>query len=419
MTRSLRFEDLKKAITKAGTLQGLVQRRGAVAFATGFGVLLQGFEDLVEQGRPSEALELIELTMHKIEAVWDKVDDSNGYLGEVFKDLQDLHLDACRAARPDRKKLARHLFEWAFVSDYDAFRDTPHIYADILGSTGMAELARIVDLASTKQTPGSNAWERASKARMLREWAVVLAGWNNDLDKILKVMTRDLKESRRYLEVAEACKKHGRLDLAESWAEKGVKKAFRDGVSPSLKSFLAHLYADQGKIDPAFKLLWENFEQANANYIQAYKDLKQVGEKVGFWKEWRELVLTRMRKGMGYEGKGSLVRVLIAEGLLRKAHEEASADGCTIPIWTELAGALADDGELNLAYSTFQNIFSFAMNDYDAVYGRSKVHDTICKMQGIAEQMNKVPMFLAWLEGQKTVYKRRTGFLNDLKRVGL
>ena len=70
-------------------------------------------------------------------------------------------------------------------------------------------------------------------------------------------------------------------------------------------------------------------------------------------------------------------------------------------------------------YSTFQNIFSFAMNDYDAVYGRSKVHDTICKMQGIAEQMNKVPMFLAWLEGQKTVYKRRTGFLNDLKRVGL
>jgi hypothetical protein len=412
MTKSHRFDDLKKSIVKAAVIRGLIQRRDAGTFASGFGVLLADFEDLIDEGRSVEALELIELTMHKMETVWDQVDDSKGDMGDVFRELQIQHHDACKAVKPDRKKLARHLFDWALASDYDAFHDAPEVYAEVLGIDGMVELGRLIDDAFAH---GADEWGKGHTTRLLRDWSVTLADRAKDFDKLLQVLTRDVSSSHRFLEIAQACRRYGRMDLAVAWAEKGVRTPFRGGVSPSLKSFLAHLYADQGKIDPAFKLLWGNFEQASVRHVEAYRELKEVGEKVGFWKDWQELALDHLRTE---KSKDSLIRVLISDGLLRKANEEAALHGCSIPVWTELAEALADDGELQLAYSTYKDIFGFTMKEYNGTHGRSKVHETIRKMWALATQMGKQVEFEVWLEQMKTLFKRRTGFLNDLKRLG-
>jgi hypothetical protein len=422
MPRNLRLEDLKKAITHAVTVRGAAQRRDERAYVLGIGDLMPLFEDLIEEGHAADALTLVELTLRKMEANWPKVDDSNGGMSEVFKELQALHLGACKAAKPDQKKLAKRLFEWGQTSAYDAFYDAPKVYADVLGTEGMAEMGRLIDAAFAQVPlgmPGADAWERASNARRITTSAARHAEQTKDFDKLIHVLTRNVSTSYRFLEIAEACKRHGRMDLALSWAEKGVGMPFRDGVDPRLKLFLAHLYADEGKIDAAFKLLWTNFEKGSSRDLEAFKEMKVVGEKVGFWMEWRELALAHLREGKGYEGSGSLIKALISEGLIRMAHEEAVKRGCTMHVWTDLAEALADDGDKVLAYETYQGIFGFAMNDYEGPQGRWRVHDTVRKMSGLAERIGKLPDFKAWLEEKKTVFKRRTGFLNDLKKIGL
>ena len=271
--------------------------------------------------------------------------------------MEGLHLDACKAAKPDRKKLAKRLFRVGPDFRIRCLSRRPKVYAEVLGSEGMAEMGRLIDAAYAKvplEMPGADAWERASNARRITDWAIRHAEQTKDFDRLLQVLTRDVSTSYRFLEIAEACKHHGRLDLALSWAEKGVRTTFRDGVDSRLK-LLAHLYAEQGKIDAAFKLLWTNFEKGNRRDLEAFKEMKEVGEKVGFWKEWRELALAHLREGKGNEGSGSLIKALISEGLLRKAYEEANARGCAIHVWDYLAGALADDGDLELACKTYQS----------------------------------------------------------------
>lgn len=404
---------LKATIADAVEIKNFVSYWQARSYVEGIEDLLPPFRELIREDGASEAIQLIEHTMRLMETNWSKVDDSDGGMSEVFKDLQRLHLKACEAAKPDPVHLAKYLFEWAMATDYDAFHDVPKDYAGVLGSKGMAELGRLIDEDFAKvpiSMPGNESWDTSSFR--IKVWAEMYARVTKDFDKLLAVLTRDVSSPYRFLEIAQACKEFGRLDLAESWALKGMLAFPRAKADSRLRSFLAGEYAAKGRIDNAHKLLWENLEDSRHEYLEAYKELKALGEKAGRWSDWQAKAMDLVRS------RNQAVGILVFEGKFKEAYAEARSRGCTEHGWKELAEALCKE-EPQLAYRVYETLFTALMKNYGNAVTRSNLAWTVKAMSQLAKKSGLTKEFKGWLEGEKVVNKRRTGFLNDLKKMGL
>ena len=413
-----KFEALRQAIDNAVIVRGYIDYRKVGTYESRIQDLLPDLEDFIDEGRIDDAVTLIERTMQRMEENWDNVDDNDGNMGDIFKELQVLHHKAVKASRaPIPKYFAHYLFTKAMASTCGAFWDAPQTYADILGEEGIKELWGYIAEAFAKvpiARADADTWKTLHSDQAIKALAKSLAEQINDFEWYLNVYTRELRGSHDYLVLAKICRKCGRDDFAETWAIDGMKMVFQGGVDPRLKSFLADLYADQGKIDAAFKLLWDNFKHRQPVYDQPYKDLKAVGEKVGFWTEWRELVLADLRAREGYD----VLRVLISEGLLRKAFEEATIRGGNKEIWELLARELGKN-DPDLAYKSHEMLYNFAVIDIGTNGGRFDATHAVAEMRDMAKRLGTESEFLLWIEGEKKRWKRKKRYMATLQRMGL
>jgi tetratricopeptide (TPR) repeat protein len=239
-----------------------------------------------------------------------------------------------------------------------------------------------------------------------------------DFDKLLMVLTRDLASPYRFLEIAEACKEFGKLDLAVIWAERGLA-AFPMNQDSRLRSFLAVEQMAQGRTEDALMLLWKNLENSGHQYLQAYKELKALAEKAGQWAEWQAKAMDLLKEGKTFgKGADASVAVLVYEKRLKEAYAEASSKGCTEYGWKKLAEALSKS-EPKLSYDAHRRLYVIVMEDYTSTTARTNLAWTVKQMDRLAGIVGAAKEFKAWLEEQKVLNKRRTGFLNDLKGVGL
>ena len=71
-----------------------------------------------------------------VEHALGSVDDSDGHLGDILRRLQDIHLDACKKAKPDPDALARRLFDWELRTDWNTFFGAADTDAAVLGKLG-------------------------------------------------------------------------------------------------------------------------------------------------------------------------------------------------------------------------------------------------------------------------------------------
>jgi hypothetical protein len=116
-----------------------------LAYIEAFQSFLPSFEAILTAGKPADALALIEYALELIETNWETIGAIDVEMEFLVKDLQNLHLKACQDLKPDPKKLAKHLFEWAIRSRCGAFRNATHDYAAIYGQEG---LQMVLDLAN-------------------------------------------------------------------------------------------------------------------------------------------------------------------------------------------------------------------------------------------------------------------------------
>lgn len=417
-----RIKNLKAAFADVVTVHGFVDWRGASSYEDAIEALFPDIHALIKEGLPDAAVEVVEYAMGLLEKNWSKVDDSSGGMSMVFETLQIFHLKACKDAKPEPKALAKRLFEWAMTSDYDAFHKAPETYKGVLGKVGMAELGRLID-AEFAKVPKGEQGDIYKPGRgsffKIKAWAKMYAEQTKDFDRALAVLTRDLSSPYRYLEVAEACKAFGKVDLAIEWAEEGLKAFPKDIQDSRLRSFLAVEYEAMGRIEDAYSLLWENFETSRHQYLDAYQVLKTLGTKIGRWAEWQERAMGLLRAGKSFaKDADAIVAVLVFEGLLKEAYAEANMKGCTEYGWKGLAEALTK-AEPNLSYEAHRQLFGKVMDDYTSTTARTNLAWTVKQMSRLAGIIGVTKEFKAWLEEQKTINKRRTGFLNDLKGMGL
>lgn len=315
----------------------------------------------IGEGHATEVMELAEYGLEATErAQENSYDESGDYLAELIHAFEELHLAACRKAKPEPEALARRLYEHYMRSDWGGFADALETYGALLGKKGKAAyqaLARrdweALPARTERQGARSADWRSDAEPRRYRLTRLMerMAEAAGDLDALVAVKSKDLAEPYQYLAIAELYREAKQYDQALEWAKKGLA-AFPQTPDWRLREFLADEYHRSKRHEEAMALVWTEFSEHP--FLERYKALKSHAEKARAWPAWRERALGLVRERIEREkaqrgGKkanlwappppdhSALVEFLLWEGDVEAAWNEAVEGGCRDRLWMELA----------------------------------------------------------------------------------
>ncbi|MGH7441382.1 MAG: SWIM zinc finger family protein, partial [bacterium] len=207
----------RQAVDESVDEEGLGSDSGEYEWAQGVGEAVEGIRSLLKEGHASEAVELSEYALRKIEPLMEQVYDEGTDLSGLLEDLQEIHFTACRKARPDPRDLARRLFDWELNGQWGVFDGAARKYKDILGKDGLEAFRKLAE-AVWADVPVLSPGDRESGGRIGRERITGmmedLTRAENNVDGMIAVMSKDLSVAHDYLEIALLCRKEGRADQA-------------------------------------------------------------------------------------------------------------------------------------------------------------------------------------------------------------
>ena len=260
--------------------------------------VIESVADLLNDGHAEAVVKLTEFALGKVAKAIEQVDDSDGYMGEILADLQELHHSACEQAHEDPLILATRLFQWELLSDWDIFSGASATYAEVLGSVGLeqyrllaeAEWADVPALepgTSRRLSSGGQLDERAAQAYLKRSRITsimeTLARQAGDHEALVAVLRRDLSLPYAFLQIAETYRSAEQHDQALEWAEQGTRMF---SVTDSrLSDFLADEYHRRGRHAEAMNLIWaefavtprlETYQKLQSHALQVSDNLNQI-----------------------------------------------------------------------------------------------------------------------------------------------
>lgn len=329
--------------------------------------------DRVAQTRADLALDLMWRFMDLAEPVLNRVDDSNGSVGDIFRAAcEDLAALAIKA-RPDPASLTDRVFGAVIVNGYGVFDGLVTGMLPALGDAGAAHLKDRLTQALADRS--DKATERDYAALVLRTALKAIADGQGDVDAYIALVPAEQRRMpRQAAEIGRRLVAAGRAPEALAVLEKArpkrsAAKAAKDderhifGLLPDNaweESYIEALEAT-GKKDEAQRLRWAEFEERlSAEQLRAYLKrlpdfddveaeelamqhalgFRSFAAALGFFHEWpdqahaAQLVLTRASEIDGnlyylldpvaklIEGKHPL-----AATLLRRAMIEDTLDG--------------------------------------------------------------------------------------------
>jgi hypothetical protein len=342
----------KKAITEATRTRGFVEYRNMRGWVQGIESLLDRIAGLVEAGRAALVLQLLDHFFARMDEAHNEVDDSDGGGGDMYAKAREIHLAACRQAKPDSVALARALFAREVDSDWEFFHGASEAYEDVLGEAGLAEYRRLASQAWQKIKPLRATGRQVQDDQFGSRYALgaileSFAEREGDVDGRIAIRARDLSSAYDYLGLAQLCLDHAREPEALKWAEEGLWQ-FEDNPDERLIFFASDLYRRIGRGDDADKLLWRAFERRPS--IHLYERLKAAAGTDRMSADAvrdRALAWLRAQVGKPTERPGMrwsspveiFVRLAMAEGLLAEAWTVVNGHGCGEHLLEQLAEA--------------------------------------------------------------------------------
>jgi hypothetical protein len=204
-----------------------------------------------------------------------------------------LHLAACRQAPPDPDVLAEKLSRWVLHFEPDSYLGAIGDYAAVLGDDGLAAYRTLaeehwadVPPLTTCDDPRNGFTDRFRIRTIMEHLAAATGG----LDDLLEVLARDQSSGYAFLRIAEACRPHGRDDLALDWAERG-RAAFPAELR--FLELLVDLHTAAGRLAQGLDATRELFRRAPS--LDAYRRLRACAEACDGWPDEREPALTGLR----------------------------------------------------------------------------------------------------------------------------
>lgn len=235
------------------------------------------------------------------------MDDSSGIAGDHLRAMMALYAQACTAARPDAKSLAR----WLVTLAYDG-PGWPEIrlreFASALGDRGLAEVAALVEQRAAAAAPGS--WGGLFATRTLREQLAEISG---DIDRYVGVLAENLNSAAQYLRIVNVLRDAVRPAEAVSWARRGLAEKGSWPQSGRLRDALVGLLLDAGDTQAAMGERRDELERhpTAAAYRALTGTARQCGDETGDG-AWAIGVL-RARVARQPAFTAELIAVLLAE----------------------------------------------------------------------------------------------------------
>ena len=344
----------KDALAEALGSDDFVDYREAYDYACGVEEVIETLEDFLRDGEAGKVIGLAEFGIAELERSLEQVDDSDGWLGGLLGRLQELHLEACRQARPEPVELAERLFEAEMESSFDAFHRAAVVYADLLGEAGLAAYRRLAEADWAKVPalgPGEDDPNRYGQRFRITSIMEALARESGDLEALIAVKSRDLSRPHGFLEIAKLYRDAGDPGRALDWAQRGWR-AFPNGRRDErLRAFLADAYQERGRREEAMALVWEAFTEYPS--LESFRQLERHGSRAEAWSDWRDKALALIRRHIAdkaaqpteipvwtrsrLQGHSLLVEIFLYENDGEAAWREAQAGGCSEGLWLELA----------------------------------------------------------------------------------
>jgi uncharacterized Zn finger protein len=418
---------IRRALDAAFDTEDVDSYREVAGYARGLDEAIDGVESLLKQGHAQEVIELAEHALSLAEDALTQVDDSNGEVSGVLERLQELHLKACKKARPDPEELAKRLFAWEMRGDWDTFHGSAQTYGGVLGKQGLAVFRKLAE-AEWAQIPARDPGGRYDyDARRRRITGIMesLAQVSGDLEAKVAVMARDLSSAYRFLAIAELYKQSGDKARALEWAEKGVR-SFPKQTDARLRTFLANEYHARRRHGEAMALIWASFEDRPS--LDSFRALKSHAEKARCWPEWREKAIGSLHDAAGKTGSrrkaaplrwdfgggpaSTLVEILLWEKRPDEAWEAARRYGCAESLWLELAKA-REGAHPEEAFPIYQRRVEAALRLPNG-QGYEEAVNRLRQVHELMTRLGKAKDFSAYLAGVLSTHGRKRNFMRLL-----
>ncbi|GBD84854.1 hypothetical protein BMS3Abin02_01248 [bacterium BMS3Abin02] len=408
---------------------GHVDYRDAWEWRKGVEAVINDLEELLAAGFGAETVDLAEEVLRELNDGVEYVDDSDGYLYELFEQTMELHLAACHQARPDPVALAGRLFDWASCWELDRFLDAVADYAQVLGEEGLAAYRRLaeqrwrtVPALGPRDDSHAGFSERYRITRIMESLAETTGG----LDELLEVMQHDQASGYAFVRMAEACRRHRRDDLALEWAQRGFE------MFPGewrLAELICDLHADAGRNAEALSIARDLF--AHGPSLARYQRLQALAEAADEWPAEREPALAAVRGGIEAHRRDAaprrfprqgddgsvLVEILLWENDADVAWEAAQTYGCNEQFWLHLAAARGERHPAD-ALEVYRRYLDVALQT-----AKNRAYDEVVRlletMRPLYVAVGRDDKFDALVVEIRRDYKRRRNLIERLDRARL
>ena len=240
-----------------------------------------------------DLLASIERAAGHVVKVMFHADDSNGTIGDLARELLELHAQVCDEVIVDPMKLARWMLRFS-LDDQDFFELDPVRYAGALGELGLAAYRREV-----RQRLDSG--DDSFGVRYAQERLAVL---DRDVPEIVRLLGGDLRNPYQFIRVAEAMEELGRDEDVVAWARRGIAETTGWQVA-RLYDLASEAYARKDATDEIIALRRD--EHRRMPSPSTYELLRDATEACGSWGSERELARAAL-------DPAGLVDVLLADG---------------------------------------------------------------------------------------------------------
>lgn len=421
----------RAAIEKAIRHRSFVDYNRMPEYARGIEAVVDSLGDLLKRAHANEVRELTERALKQMESAMNHVDDSDGFMGGILDQLQELHLSACRAAKPDPCALAKFLFEWEIASGWEIFLGASETYARVLGKAGLVEYRKLAEAEWAKVpplAPGEKDPERYGGRWRITRIMETLAKQTGDVEALVAVKSRDLSEAFSFLEIAEIYKAAGNKDAALEWAERG-SRAFPVHTDGRLRDFLIEEYHKRGRHDEAIAIAWTSFREHPG--LDAYQGLHHSALRAKQWPQWREKALALLREDIAGEKKhplkgqwgsparadhSDLVEIYLWEGDVETAWTEAKSRGCHNALWFRLAEAQEKDHPEDAIAVYSEQLKPALQWAQQSAYEQAV--DILRKIRKSMVRIGKQAEFASLVESIRAQYKPRRNLMKLLDAQG-
>ena len=435
------LEPYRRMIERSIVVDHFVDYRSMYDYSLNVSVAVDTIEELLKSSHAEGAIELSEYALECLEDTLGRVDDSDGYLGEIRDQLVELHHEACEMARTDPEELAERLFDWAIHSEWETFLDSVDRYADVLGERGLARYRslaeRVWEHVPVAGIDDADQYSSRFRITFLMEALARVAGSVNEQ---VAIKAKDLTSAYQYFEIVELLADAGRFDQTLEWAERGLA-AFPDRTDIRLRDVAARELHRAGRDAEAMGLVWMQLEERPTS--ASYELLMRHGTATGTWSGWRERALGLLRDRdervrsersikdtPGVNGPRSwparnydhhpesseLVKVHLLENDPAAAWAQAQSGGCSPGLWMQLADLREDEHPADVIPIYQDQVEREISQKNNRSYGIAVT--TMRKVQTLMDSAGKGDQFPSYAVSVRATHKAKRNLMKLLDEQG-